>query len=176
MKRFFSFGGILAAALLAFGVSTADAQAVKIGFINSQKILAEAPGSAEAQQTLQREMGQYQTQVDSMQNELQRLQQDFERQQSTLSAQARQQRQQELQQRFTAYQQRMGQLQQTAQQREAQLVDPIMRRIRETIETIRREGGYAMIFDAANSGMVAADSTLDLTERVLVRLRGTGGR
>lgn len=174
MKRFFSVSGLLAAALLSFGVSGAEAQAAqKFAYINSQKILAEAPGSAQAQQTLQRESATYRTQADSMERDLQRLQDAFNSQQATLSATVKQQRQTELQQKFAAYQQRMNQLQQTAQQREAQLVEPIMKRIRDTIELIRKEGGYAMIFDAGSSGMVAADTTLDLTDRVLARLRAT---
>lgn len=174
MKRLFSFGGLLALVLMAGGVSTAHAQTpVKIAFINSQRILQEAPGSTEAQQTLQREMGQYRTQIDSMEKDLQTLQTNFESQQATLSAAVKQQRQQEMQTKYNAYQQRVQQLEQTAQQRQAQLVEPIMKRIRDTLEVMRKEGGYAMIFDAATSGVVAADSTLDITNQVLARLRTT---
>ncbi|MBV9774542.1 MAG: OmpH family outer membrane protein [Gemmatimonadetes bacterium] len=172
MKRLFSVGGLLALVLMAGGVSTAHAQTpVKIAFINSQKIIAEAPGSTEAQQTLQRESAQYRTQVDSMEKELQTLQNNFESQQATMSAAVKQQRQQEMQTKYTAYQQRVQQLEQTAQQRQSQLVEPIMKRIRDTLEVMRKEGGYAMIFDAATAGVVAADSTLDITTQVLARLR-----
>lgn len=172
MKRLFSAGALLALALVAAGVPAAHAQTpFKIAFINSQRLLAEAPGSTEAQQTLQREQAGYRAQVDSMEKALQQLQTTYESQQATLSAAVKQQRQTEMQQRYTAYQQRVQQLEQTAQQRQAQLVEPIMKRIRDTLEVMRKEGGYAMIFDASTSGVVAADTTLDITNQVLARLR-----
>lgn len=174
MKRFFSFGSLLAAALLVGGAGSAEAQA-KIGYVNTQKLVAEAPGSKEAQQTLEREMGQYRTQVDSLEKSLQKMQEDFQKQEASLTAAVKQQRQQQLQQSFAAYQQRVGQLEQTAAQRQQQLVEPIMKRIKDTIEVVRKEGGYAIIFDGGNSGMVAADPALDLTDRVLTRLRAGGG-
>ncbi len=48
-----------------------------------------------------------------------------------------------------------------------------MNRIQEVLTQIQREGGYAMIFDAAAGAIVAADTTLDITDEVLRRLRQT---
>lgn len=167
------FGGALVVAMLAFGATPASAQALKLGYINSQKILTEAPGAREAQAAFERDMGRYRTQVDSMGRDLERLQADFEKQQATLSASAKQQRQQELQTKFTSYQQRVGELERTAQQRQQELVQPIMKKISDTIEEIRKEGGYSMIFDASAGVLITADPALDLTDRVLARLRGS---
>jgi outer membrane protein len=44
--------------------------------------------------------------------------------------------------------------------------------VRAAIEEIRTEGGYAMIFSGdQNSPIVAADKNLDLTDRVVARLK-----
>ena len=61
------------------------------------------------------------------------------------------------------------------QKRERELMRPLMERIKKTIDTIRAEEGYAMIFDAgSNAGVVvAADKSLDITDRVLARLKTT---
>jgi outer membrane protein len=176
MKRFFSVGSLLAAALLAGGIGSADAQA-KLGYVNSQKLMAEAPGAAAAQQAFEREIAGYRTQVEALGKELERLQGDFEKQQSTLSEAVRKQRQQEFQQKFTQAQDSVQKLEQKAAQRQQQLgatLQPIMNRVKEAIEAVRKEGGFAMIFDAVNSGMVAADPTLEITDRVLARLRAAG--
>lgn len=159
------------AALL--GASAAEAQAPKLGWINTQRLRAEAPGVAEARTTLQTEARRWEAQVDSLQKELERLQGDFQRQQASLSATARQQREQEFRQRFTAAQQRVAQIQQSARQREAALFDPISRRIEQAVEAVRKEGNYAMIFDS--STLATADPALDLTARVLERLRRPAG-
>jgi Skp family chaperone for outer membrane proteins len=62
------------------------------------------------------------------------------------------------------------------QARQAQLVKPIMERVQNVIEAIRAEDGYSMILDvgAGASVVVAADKRLDLTDRVLARLKAQG--
>lgn len=168
MKRTWMTGSILAAALLAFSQAPAAAQTQKIAYIDTQRILAQTPGVAEARQTLENEVTAYRTELDSVGAQLEKMRTDLQRQQSTLSAATRQQREQELQNRVQAAQQRYSELQNTAQQREAQLMEPILQRINTTIEQLRKEGGYAMIFETG--AFIAADPALDMTNRVLTRL------
>lgn len=182
MKDFLVRGGLLALLMLGAGLAPAMAQArpsgtpaaqqpIRFAYINSQKILAQAPGATEAQKAFEQDMARYRSEVETLGKELERLQGEFERQQGTLTATVRQQRQQEMQQKFQSYQQRVGELEQTAQRRQAELVEPIMKRISEVIEQMRAEGGYAMIFDASAGSLITADPSLDLTDRVIARLR-----
>ena len=62
------------------------------------------------------------------------------------------------------------------QARQAELVKPIMQRVQTVIEAIRAEDGYAVILDVGSqvSVVVAADKKLDLTDRVLARLKAQG--
>ena len=46
-----------------------------------------------------------------------------------------------------------------------------MTSISNIIEDIRKSGGYAMIFDAPRAGLVTADTTLDLSDQVIARLK-----
>ncbi|MDX1567337.1 MAG: OmpH family outer membrane protein [Longimicrobiales bacterium] len=159
--------------VLALAASTAPvaAQNIKLGYIDSQQILQEAPGAAEARQQLQQELSQMQAEVQQMGEELQQAMERFEQQQLTLSDQARQTRQEELLQQQQQYQQRLQQLEQQAAQRQQELVAPVMNRVNTVIEQIRREGNYTMVFDAAAQGIVAADPGFDLTPEVIRRLR-----
>jgi outer membrane protein len=171
MKRFV-FSALLAAATLGLSApGTAEAQATKFAYINSQKIMMEAPGAAVAQKAFEQDMTKYRGEIDKMGKEIETMQGDFEKQRSTLSEPARQQRQQEIQTRVVTYQQRVGELEQTAQRRQAELVQPIMKRISEVIEEIRKEGSYAMIFDASAGALITADPALDLTDSVVARLK-----
>lgn len=70
-------------------------------------------------------------------------------------------------------QQRAMQLEDQAAKRQNELVEPVMRKIQEVIDAIRSEGKYAMIFDVAAGGLIAADPALDITDQVLARLRPT---
>jgi outer membrane protein len=172
MKQSLFAGIMFVLALVVAGVSPASAQqAPKFGYINSQQILAQAPGAAAAQQAFEADMERYRAEIQKFEQELESLRTEYERQQATLSAAAKQQKQQEIQQKFATYQQRVAELEQTAQRRQAELVSPIMERISKVIEEIREEGDYVMIFDAAAGSLITADPSLDLTDRVLSRLR-----
>ncbi|HSU13538.1 OmpH family outer membrane protein [Longimicrobium sp.] len=173
MKRFLSAGVLGAVAALVMGAAPAAAQAgLKIGFVNSQRVLAEAPGVQQVQQTLQRELPGLRAPLDSLEASLQTRQQQFQQQQGSMTQQARDARQTELQQAFAAYQQRVQQVQEQAQRRQETLVAPVMQQINTAIEALRREGGFTMIVDSSAGGIVVVDPALDLTDRVLQRLRG----
>ncbi|MGH7719933.1 MAG: OmpH family outer membrane protein [Gemmatimonadaceae bacterium] len=160
-------------ACAAGAAAQAQPQAPKLGYINSQAILAAAPGRAAAESLFQREVAQYRQQVQRMGDSLNTLVARYDSVQGTLSAADRQTRQREIQQREQAYQQRAQQLQQQMAQREQDLVRPIMQQVNTIINTIRAEGRYTLIFDVGGSAgvVVAADSSLDLTQQVITRLR-----
>ncbi len=147
-----------------------DAQTVKIGYINSAEIVQSAPGSAEAQAQFDNELQSAQEEIQRLDAELQNMQQQLQQQQLTLSPEAKANREQQLQVRAQEYQQRASQLQEQANSRRAELVQPIMDQITEVIETLREEGNYAMILDAAAGSIISADPALDLTQEVLRRL------
>lgn len=166
------WAGSLAALIGALLVSTqATAQAMRLGYIDSQRIMMEAPGTREAQQEFERSMEGFRSELERLETELETLQANFDRQQGTMTAAVREQRQQEMQQKFVQYQQRRAELEETAQRQQAELVGPIMERIGQVIEQIRAEGGYAMIFDTSTGALISADPALDLTAQVLDRLR-----
>ena len=163
---------VLALAFL-LAVGAVEAQTLKIGYINSQEILAEAPGAAEAQRAFETDLQQYEAEAQELQTELQRMQQQFEQQQLTLSPEARRNREQAIAQKAQEAQQRMAQLDQLAAQRRQELVQPVMDDISEVIETIREEGSYSFVFDVAAGAIVAADPSFDLTDEVIRRLQAS---
>ncbi|NIP58029.1 MAG: hypothetical protein GWM92_07270 [Gemmatimonadetes bacterium] len=163
---------LAAAILVPASAAPVGAQSgVKIGYINSQEIIQEAPGAQQARQELEQQLSEYREEVQQMGEELQQLIERYEQQQMTLSEQARQDRQEEIRQRQQEYQQRVQQLEDQAARRQQEVVAPIMQRINAVIEDIRRQGAYTVIFDVAAQGIVAADPGLDLTAEVIRRLK-----
>lgn len=165
---------LLTVATLAWAVAPVSAQQTPdFAYINSQRIIEEAPGAQAAQQEFEQDMAAYQTELQELEDSLRTMMDDFEQQQSMLSPEARRQRQETIMQRQQEYQQRAQELQQRAAQRQNELVEPIMQQIQAVIEEIRQERGYTMIFDAASGGLIAADPSLDITNEVLRRLQAT---
>lgn len=167
-----SFALMALAFLLTAGA--VEAQTLKIAYINSQEILLQAPGAEAAQAQFDQEMQGYQAEIAQLETELQNMETALQQQQLTLSPEARANREQALQQKFQEYQQRANQLQEVANQRRAALIQPVMDNITQIIETIRVEGAYSLILDAAAGSIVSADPALDLTPEVISRLQSTG--
>ncbi len=167
---------LAAAAGLGLLATAASAQApLKIGYVDSRKIIAEAPGAKEAQATFDREMQGYQGQLKLMEDSLKSMMDDYQQKSVALSPEAKKQREDAIRARQDAYQQRASQLEEQAGQWQSQLVQPILDRIKVIISQLRQEGGYAFILDVGQGGsIVAADTTLDLTDQVLARLARTG--
>ncbi|MBC7791811.1 MAG: OmpH family outer membrane protein [Anaerolineae bacterium] len=150
-----------------------QAAAPKIVYLNSQQILAQAPGRAEAEAQFQKELATYQTQVKRMGDSLNVLVAAYNKQEVILSPAAKEAKQKELQGKEQEFEQRRRQLEQQAQKREADLTRPILDQIQKVINDMRTEEGYTFILDAGSTAgvVVAADKNLDVTEKVLVRLR-----
>ncbi|MEP7065948.1 MAG: OmpH family outer membrane protein [Gemmatimonadota bacterium] len=167
---------VVALTMTTTGILAAQAAAPKIVYVNSQKIISQAPGRADAETQFQKEMDQYKAQVQKMGDSLQTMVADYQKAEPTLSAPVKATRTKDLRERQQAYQQHVQQLEQTAQQREAELVRPIMEQINKIIEQLRAENGYAFILDAGSQAgvVVAADSSLDITDQVIKRLQAAG--
>ena len=176
--------GLIRAALLALIVGAASAGslsaqaagALKIGFINSAAILAQAPGRAEAENRFKGEVTAYQAQLQRMSDSLQAMAATFDKEAPRLDSASRVVRAKAIQDRETAYQSRARTLDSTMQTRQAELIRPIMENLQKIIEQVRSEEGYAMIFDVASqtSVIVAADKSLDITEKVLAKVKAAG--
>lgn len=146
--------------------------AQKLGYIRSSVLLEQAPGRAEAEAQFDKETTGYREQIKRMSDSLEAMAGALQKSQASLTATARDSRTKEIQTKEAEYQRRTRDLEQRAQQRQNELVQPILDRVKQAIEEVRVEGGYALIFNAdQGSPIVAMDKNLDLTDRVLARLR-----
>jgi len=145
----------------------------KFAYIDSKVVLSRAPGRKEAEDTFNKEMEASRAQVQKMGDSLQTMIADYQKSQATLAANVREQREAAIRKKQEDYQSRAGSLDQRMQQRQMELVKPIMDQIRKVLDDIRQEDGYAFILDAGSEAgvIVAADRNLDITEKVIARLK-----
>src|SRR3954470_24948135 len=163
------------AALVLVVLSGASASAQqKFAYIRSSVLLDQAPGRAEAEAQFDKETGAYGDQIKRMSDSLNAMVADFEKTQASLSATMRETRGKAIQARQSEYERRTRDLQQKAQARQGELVQPILDRVKQAIEELRIEGGYSFVFNAdQGSSIVAMDKNLDITDRVLAKLRSS---
>jgi outer membrane protein len=167
------FVGACALFLGASTVASAQAPAAqKFAFINSQAILAAAPGRAEAEAQFQKDMEAMRAQVQKLGDSLNTLQQTYTKEEVSLSPAVKETRLKSLRDQQARYEERVQKLNEQAQAREAELMQPILETVRKSLDEVRTEGGYSFIFDvAAGSFIVSADKNLDITDRVVAKVK-----
>ncbi|MEP7327535.1 MAG: OmpH family outer membrane protein [Gemmatimonadota bacterium] len=176
MKRIVSVA-LLAVLAVVGGGQRAQAQqnGSKIAFVNTQLILKDTPGFAQAESLFTREVDGYRAEAARLQTTLDSAASAFTRDQVLLSPSAREAKRKELETSQQAMETRMTELRDLANRRQDELLNPITARIQTVIDGLRAEGNYAMIFDIATlgSGVISADRSLDLTQTVIQRLQAS---
>jgi outer membrane protein len=159
------------AGLLAVSAPLSAQVAAKIGYIDTQRVIQEAPGAADARTTLEREMQALQTQLNAMEDSLKTMYAEYQQRQQMMSAEAKRTREQEITTKNQAFQQRAEELQERAQRRQQEVMQPIMANVEKVIDDVRKAEGYAILFDRRSQAIVSADPALDLTQKVIDRLK-----
>ena len=173
MGRLFRATSLALTMYVAFAGYAGAQAAPKFGYVNSAAILAQAPGRAEAEAQFNSEVKVYQAQLQRMSDSLQLLAANFDKEAPKLDSVTRETRAKSIRTREADYQTRAQQLDQQMQSRQAELVRPLMEQLQKIIEAVRAEDHYAMIFDVGSqaSVIVAADKSLDITDKVMARLK-----
>lgn len=153
----------------------APSGATKLAFVNARRILQSTPGWTTAEQTFTKESEGYRAELGKLQATLDSMASEYEQQSVVLSPTQRQAKRTELETKRTALETRAQELQTKAQQRETELLAPLQQKVNGVIESVRAEGNYAFIFDVSAQGgnIVAADRSLDLTDKVIEKLKAT---
>jgi len=148
-------------------------QGMKFAYVNPQAVLQAAPGRAEAEATLQKELDAAREQLQKLGDSLNTAVAEYQKVQATLTAAQRETREKALRTRSEEAQKRQQTLEEQFSQRQAAVMNPIMEQVRKALEDIRAEEGYAAIFshEPGNSPILVADKNLDITDRVVARLR-----
>jgi Skp family chaperone for outer membrane proteins len=153
--------------------ATAATPTTRLAFISSRAILDSTPGYAAAESTFFREFQAMRDEVQKLQLQLDSAVQAFDQASIALSPAAKAAKRTELQTMQDRMTQRSSELDTRARARNQELLGPFQARINTVIQGMRAEGNYAFIFDAdaQGNGIVAADPVLNLTAKVIERLR-----
>ena len=158
---------------IASGSLAAQQQPVKIAYVNPQALFENAPGRVQAESTFARETAGFRTELTRMGESLQQAIQAYQREQANLTPAQRETRERTLRAREDSLRGRQQQLEEQAARRQGELMAPIMESVRKVLEDIRVEDGFAMILsnEPGQSPILVADKNLDITERVVARLK-----
>ena len=155
----------IVACLFAFG-GTAMAQ----NNIKSNELMQIMPGRDSAQTILQAEVTELEQTLKSMQSEAEQRYNDYVANQSGWTELIRQTKQREIQDMGARIQEFQENAQKQLQQREQDLLKPIIDRAKKAIEDVAREGGYTYILDSGTASVLYSQDSDDIMPQVKKKL------
>ncbi|PTN09516.1 OmpH family outer membrane protein [Mangrovibacterium marinum] len=156
-------------AIMLFSAGIVKAQNLKFAHIDSQALIQEMPETAAAQKTLEAQAKGLEDQLASMQKEFQDKVAEYTQKADSLTdivRQAKEEDLQNLQQRIQTFNQSA---QQKMQQKQAELMQPILKKANETIEVVAKEQGVIYVFDS-NAVLYKSNASIDLLPLVKAKL------
>lgn len=161
---------LLFAAVFAFGASAMAQKTIKLGHINSSELMQIMPGKDSAQAAFEAEVKILEGELTAMQEELQKKYTDYQERKSQMTELIRSTKEQELNdlnQRITVYQQNA---QQKLQEKEKELLQPIIDRAKQAISDVAKENGYTYIFDSSAGTLLYQQDSDDIFSLVKKKL------
>jgi outer membrane protein len=151
----------------AFAAAPALAE-TKIGFVNTEKLLREAPLSVAAQKKLEREFAARQQEMQKQAKQARELQAQLDKDGVTMSDTERKNKERELGNQSRELQRKEREFREDLNLRRNEELGQIQERARKTIQEIARAEKFDIIIEQA----VFVDPKIDITDRVMKSLGG----
>lgn len=147
---------------------------VRAGFVDLARIV-EATGMAKASEAEARQaVMEARSRLEAEQQAIVKMQEDYKRDEAIMSESQRSSQQQAIQSRMQAYQQMAIDLQQEINKKKLQHAEKALQPVQRIVTDIAREEGLNAVFERSESALLFVDDSLDLTDRVIERLKAGG--
>jgi len=160
---------VLAVAALAATAGAAD----KFGYVNSEQIRLGYMGAKDVDSQLEASVSDWRAKAREMEKEIDALVSELQSQRLLLSDDAARAKEQAIRDKQAAFERYLNEVWGVGglvARREAELWQPVFDKATAIIDDIGESGGYVMIFDTSQMGIVYAAPSTDLTQQVLDRL------
>lgn len=159
-----------------FGVTLFAQTEQRIGYVDSQIILAQLPEAIKAQSDLDAITNLWSNQLDSMTLSYQQMLTDYQKQTGTMTDEQKLAKQQELiamEQNILGFRnQKFGQPNGEIYVKQEEIFEPVKKRIYAGIETVAKTEGMQFVFDKSGDIILLyADAAYDITFKVLDHLK-----
>lgn len=164
---------LLILSLILIGILGLSAQNVKLGYVNTDRILIDSNEATEISRLFQLDRQNWTNQIRALDDEIKQMERDFEIRRLSVSEATKR----DLQSQIDAKKAEAGRLLEEyfgeggrAEQRYRELIDPLTKKIHDIITKIARDENYTMILDVSMGVVLYAAPSIDLTEQILQEL------
>ncbi|MDO9313832.1 MAG: OmpH family outer membrane protein [Burkholderiaceae bacterium] len=162
----------LAASMLSVFTWSAQAQEVKIGYVNSDRVLREAIPAKTAQAKLEAEFAKRDKDMADFASKLKASSEKLEKEAPTLSESERSRRQRDLVEQDREFQRKRREFQEDLTQRKNEELSAVVDRANKVIKQIFEADKYDLIIQEA----VFAGPKIDITDKVVKALNAQGAK
>jgi outer membrane protein len=163
-NRSVPFLSLLLCGLLA---STQASAEIKLGYVNFQKLLEEAPQTKTAMQALENEFAPRRRELLTMQNEMKARDEKFQKEGTVMSEGDRAKTEKQLRDEQREFQRKAGEFQDDASTRRNEEIGKVQRYLITEIQAYATSQGYDMVL---GDGVFYSKGTFDITANVLAVL------
>jgi len=167
---------VLAALLVGLFFSGAEAMAadkpIKIATISIQGVLDKSKAAQDAKKGLEAEFDKHKGKLEKEQNTLEALRAEIEKKGSVWSEEVRGEKEREYQRLAREFGIKNEDAKIAMQQKEKQLMDPILKELHAVIDEIGKKNGYTLVLEYSmkglrtRTGLLFADDALDISDTV----------
>ena len=159
---------ILIALVLVIGVSSlAYAQKPDIAFIDLQRVIRESKAGKAAKASFQKEFEQKRKIIEQKMSQLETARQEFVKNSSVMNPTARKEKAELIDQKEKDLQRTREDFRDALQQRDMELTQKILKDIDGILKNIGTAGGYDIIFEKTEAGIVYGSDKVDITDKVI---------
>jgi outer membrane protein len=170
-----ALGSCLIAAVLALAAAPLAAQSgVKVAVIDVNRIMTDSQRGKAVVDNLDKLQAERAASLKTMNDELVEMQRKFQEGRLSLAEDKLAQLQAQIEDRSRAFQRAREDAERDVQKRRADEIERVEAAVFPIINAVGKEGGYTMIFNKFQSGLVYADEAIDITDQVIQRLDAAG--
>ncbi|BEV08480.1 MULTISPECIES: OmpH family outer membrane protein [unclassified Methylophilus] len=153
--------------VLAIVLCCAHAQAAdyyKVGYVQVDKLLQEAPQTAETGKKLEKEFSPRSLELDKLQKQIRELETQLDHDRSNLTESDRRLKERQLNNSRLEFQSKQRELREDINLRKNEELALLQERINKAVQTVAENEGYDLV---AYSGVAYASKRIDITDKVL---------
>ncbi len=143
---------------------TAQSAELKVGYVQVDKILQEAPQTAESGKKLEREFSPRSQELDRMSKQIKDLEATLDKDGLTISEAERRNKERDVQNIKIEFQRKQRELREDINLRKNEELGALQDRVNKAVQTVSEAEGYDLV---VYSGVAYASKKIDITDKVL---------
>lgn len=153
--------------ILVLASTCLNAAELKVGYVQVDKILQEAPQTAESSKKLEKEFGPRSQELDRMQKQIRDLESALDKDSVTMSETDRRNKERDVSNLKIEFQRKQRELREDINIRKNEELGALQDRINKAVQTVSEAEGYDLV---VYSGVAYASKKIDITDKVLKSL------